>query len=263
MKNKFKIIIPIICLIIAVGASISYYLWHTHIPTKVYHIHCDTAYNPDDPREVIGSQAYVFVGFVEETHDYMTEKYTRQFPERIKLSDRAKTECVVKVIKNIKGELKEGSSFSFYKGGGISENRQYIELYNDDLMPEVGKYYIFTGYAHEDGTVTGGGPNGTIELESGINDENLEGSKIYLEYVDAYENQVIFGKNLYTEFLAKTDKNYGDGSHNVKIQQELLKEEELYQKHAEEQSMTDEKYQKKYPHNEYYNAVKKGNPKIK
>lgn len=224
MKKNLKIIIPVLCFVITIGAAIGYHSWRTHIPTEIAYIHCDTLYNPYNPREVIGSQAYVFVGFVEETHDYMTEKYKREFPEIIKKSDRPKTECKVKVIKNIKGNLQEGASFSFYKGGGITVDRQYIELYNNDLIPKVGKYYIFTGYAHEDGTVTGGGPNGTIELESDITAENLESSKLYQEYVDAAENQVSFGKDLLTEFLAKADKNYGDGSHNVQIKNEILKE---------------------------------------
>lgn len=227
MKKHFKWIIPVITVVLVGSIGCGYFILKSNkIPTEIKYIHANTAYNPNDPKEVIGSQAYVFVGFIEETHDYMTEKDTREFPERIKKKDLPRTECVVKVIKNIKGELTEGVSFSFYKGGGISENRKYIELYENDLIPEVDKYYIFTGYAHEDGTVTGGGPNGTIELEEGINAENLESSKLYQEYIDAAENQVSFGKNLYTEFLAKNDKNYGDGSHNAKIQQKVLKEKE-------------------------------------
>ena len=226
MKKHIKWIIPVICIVLVSSILGGYlFLKSDKTPTEIKYVHTNTDYNPDDPREVIGSQAYVFVGFVEETHDYMTEKDTREFPERTKKNDLPTTECIVKVIKNIKGELTEGVSFSFYKGGGISEDGKYIELCYNDLTPEVGKYYIFTGYAHEDGTVTGGGENGTIELESGINAENLDSSKIYLEYVDAAKNQVSFGKNLYTEFLAKTDKNYGDGSHNAEIQQELLKQQ--------------------------------------
>lgn len=234
MKKNLKIIIPVLCIAVATGAAIGYHSWITYIPTEIDYICCDTRYNPYNPREVVGTQAYVFVGFVEETHDYMTEKYTRKFPEIIKKSDRPKTECKVKVIKNIKGNLQEGVSFSFYKGGGITEDRKYIELYDNDLIPEVGKYYIFTGYAHEDGTVTGGGPNGTIELESDITAENLESSKLYQEYVDAAENQVLFGKNLFIEFLAKADKNYGDGSYNAQIQKEILKEKAEQEKANQE-----------------------------
>lgn len=224
MKKSIKIIIPVLCILI-IGGVIGFYSWRTHIPTEINYIHCDTAYNPYDPKEVIGSQAYVFVGYVAETHDYMTEKYIRDFPERIKAVNRPKTECVVKIIKNIKGELQEGVSLSFYKGGGISEDRKYIELYDNDLMPQVGKYYIFTGYAHEDGTVTGGGPNGTVALEDGITAENLESSKLYQEYVDAYKNQILPKYSIGYSYLAKNDVNFGNGEYNQKLYQKELKEE--------------------------------------
>lgn len=224
MKKKLKIIIPVLCFVIVIVAVIGYHSWRNHIPTEIYYIHSDVAHNTDNPRENVGVQTYVFVGYVEETHDYMTEKHQREFPTIITDLDTETTECNVRVIKNIKGNLQEGSTFSFYKDGGISKDRKYIVMHRNDLIPENGKYYIFMGFAHEDGTVTGGGENGTIELESGINAENLENSKLYQEYVDAVENQVSFNKNLYTEFLAKADKNYGDGSHNKQVYQEILKE---------------------------------------
>ena len=226
MKKNLKIIIPILCFVIAIGAAIGYHSWRTHIPTEIAYIHSDIAHNTDNPRENVGVQPYVFVGFVEETHDYMMEKYKREFPEIIKEDERPTTECKVKVIRNIKGNLQEGVSFSFYKGGGISEDRKYIVMHEHDLIPESGKYYIFMGFAHEDGTITGGGPNGTIELESDINADNLESSKLYQEYVDDVENQILPSHPIsVTKFLAKADKNYGDGSYNQQIYQEILKEE--------------------------------------
>lgn len=225
MKKILKWIIPVTCIVLVASIGCGHlFLNSNKVPTEIKYIHSNTTVNTDDPREVIGSQAYVFVGLVEETHDYMTEKNKREFPQIVIDADVPHTECVVKVIKNIKGNLAENITFSFFKVGGTSEDLEYIQLYENDLIPTVGKYYIFTGYAHQDGTVTGGGPNGTIELESGINADNLESSKLYQEYVDAAENQVSFGKDLLTEFLAKADQNYGNGSYNEQIKNEILKE---------------------------------------
>lgn len=116
------------CITVAIGAAVGYHSWKTHIPTEIAYIHSDIAHNTDNPRENVSVQPYVFVGYVEEALDYMTEKYTREFPKVITEFDSETTECNVKVIKTLK------------------------------------------------------------------------------EYVDAAENQVSFGKDLLTEFLAKADK---------------------------------------------------------
>lgn len=265
MKKKVKISILCIFLVAVIG-TVGFLIWRfNHIPTKiVYTSSADTDVNLDDPREVIGVKEYVFVGKVEEVHDYYTEKLKRTFPDIIHYYDREFTECVITIVANIKGELETGKTLSFYKTGGISPDRSCIVLSKNDIMPETGKYYIFTGGAHADGTMTGGGTNGTLELEAGINENNLVESKIYQQYVDAFNNQILpRSKGLYPDFLCTADKNYGDGTYNAKLYSEYAKKkEELYQKHAEEQSMTYEEYKKKYPHNEYHDAVKKGNAKI-
>lgn len=266
MKKKTKI--SILCVfLIAVIVTAGLFIWrYTRIPTKiVYTPSADTDVNLDDPREVVGVKEYVFVGKVEDVHDYYTEKLKRTFPDIIHYYDREFTECIVTVVSNIKGELETGKTFSFYKTGGISPDRSCIVLSKNDIMPETGKYYIFTGGAHADGTMTGGGTNGTLELEAGINENNLDESKIYQEYVDAFNNQILpKNKGLYPDFLCTADKDYGDGSYNAELYSEYAKKkEENYKKHAEEQSMSYEEYVKKYHTDDYYNAVKKGNPKIK
>lgn len=229
MKKHLKWIIPVICIVIvsSIVGGASLYFKKNHLPNKIEYIHSNTTINTDDPREIVGSQRYVFVGFVEETHDYFMEKDTREFPEIIKNYNDSTTECRVKTVKNIKGNLTENITFSFFKDGGISEDRKSIQLYENDLIPEVGKYYIFTGYAHEDGTVTGGGPNGTIELESGITAENLENSKLYQKYVDAFNNEILpsidSGIPMY---VAKEDINYDNGKYNKQLYQKSLKDSE-------------------------------------
>ncbi len=223
MKKHLKWIIPVICVVLAVTVGSGYFvLENKRVPTKIQYIHASSLINHYNPKEVVGSKKYVFVGYVTETYDYFTKKDKRKFPLPVTEYNGPMTECVVKVVKNIKGNLTEDTIFSFYKGGGVSENREYIELLENDFIPEVGKYYIFTGHAYEDGTVIGGGSNGTIELESGINADNLKSSKLYQEYVDAVKNQILPIYSLSPDYRATIDRDYGDGSYNKQVYQDDL-----------------------------------------
>ena len=233
MKKNFKWMIPVICIVLAVVIGGGYLIIkNNRVPTEIRYTESVSLINFGDPREVVGSQKYVFVGYVEEIHDYILEKDSRDFPELIINYGDAITECVVKVIKNLKGNLIEGETFSFYKDGGVVESREYIELPRNDFIPEVGKYYIFTGYAHECGTVTGGGENGTIELEDGIDESNLEQSENYQKYVDAVANQIPSPiADIIMDYRAKNDVDYGDGSYNAQLyEKELIIRAELDEK---------------------------------
>lgn len=223
--KKFLKFISVICAVIILGAG-CYYLYRiTLAPKKFSYYISEPSYNAGNTRAVVGIYSYVFVGFIEETHDYMSERFKREFPETIKEFDLPMTECNVKVIKNIKGSLRENVTFPVYKTGGLSKNLMYIEREQNSIMPEAEKYYIFFGYAHEDGTLTVGDHPGIVEIESGINAENLESSKLYQEYVDAYENQILPKYSIGYSYLEKNDVNFGNGEYNQKLYQKELKEE--------------------------------------
>lgn len=249
MKKHIKKIIGVICVIFAVTVIGGYVAWKNYIPTEVrYMMPADTTVNLGDPREVVGVSEYVFVGYVQETYDYYTEKASREFPGVVDYYDMPFTECQVKIVASIKGNLEESKEFSFYKVGGIIQSRGYILLDENDIMPEKGKYYIFTGIAHADGTMTGGGTNGTIELEADINESNLNESEIYQTYFDAYGNQILpNSQSFYPDFLCTADENYGDGTYNAELYED-------YAKLKKEKGSFDEELDK---------AVKKGNKKIK
>ncbi len=249
MKKHTKKILSVICIALVVTLLGGYVAWKNYIPTEIqYMMSGDTTVNLGDPREVVGVSDYVFVGYVQEIHDYHTEKSSRDFPEIVSYYQLPFTECQVKIVASIKGELEEGNEFSFYKVGGIVESRSCILLLEKDIMPEQGKYYIFTGLAHADGTMTGGGTNGTIELEAGIDESNIEESKIYQTYLDAYENQIPPDiESSYPDFLCTADKNYDDGTYNAELYED-------YAKMKKEKGTFDENLDK---------AVKKGNKKIK
>ncbi len=245
---KIKKAISIICVfaLVLVGGYIA---WKNYTPKKIDNsISMSTSVNLYDPKEVVGVKHYVFVAKVTGTRDYYSERLNYDFPDIVDYYDMPFTECEVEVIKNIKGELKENSTFCFYKVGGASALKDSIVLYEDDIMPEVGKYYIFMGMAHPDGTMTGGGTNGTIELESGIDKTNLETSAIYQTYVDAYYNQIkpLYSSNI--RYLAKSDVNYNNGAANAEIYGEDLKLQ------LEKGNGLDEKYDE---------AVMSENPELK
>ncbi len=249
MKKKILKAISIVCVVALIFSIGGYVAWRNYVPTNIeYAMTSDTAVNLYDPREVVGVSDYVFVCRVIEMHDYVHEKSGRDFPEVIYYYDMPFTECIVEIVKNIKGTLNEGAETSFYKVGGINHSKTAIYLDEDDIMPEVGKYYIFTGMAHPDGTMTGGGTNGTIALEDGIDKNNLETSAIYQKYVDAYNNQIKPSSNaINMVYYAKADKNYNDGTNNAQLYEEHLKLKK------EKGYTIDEEYDK---------ALKSENPKL-
>lgn len=219
MKKNNKWLVAFLFIVVAFACGSGFAFWRSHkIPKEIVYTYSDTDVNLDNPCEVVGVKEYVFVAYVTETHDYFMENEKREFPESVKNIDNPCTECVVKVIKNIKGNLTEGETFSFYQMAGVTKDRKYIEMEENDLIPEIGKYYILSGVAHSDGIMTGGGKNGTIALESNITEVNLLDSEIYKKYLNAFENQIPpKNKSLYPNYLSVIDVNYGDGSYNENL----------------------------------------------
>ena len=215
MKKHTKKILSVICIALVVTLLGGYVAWKNYIPTEIqYMLSGDTTVNLGDPREVVGVKDYVFVGYVQEIHDYHTEKSSRDFPEIVSYYQLPFTECQVKIIASIKGELEEGNEFSFYKVGGIVESRSCILLLEKDIIDE----------------------------------SNIEESKIYQTYLDAYENQIPPDiESSYPDFLCTADKNYDDGTYNAELYED-------YAKMKKEKGTFDENLDK---------AVKKGNKKIK
>lgn len=261
--SKIKALAASIAVIFA--ATGGYFLLRTTFPPTSVRYYSDfvsenRVFDLSDAPRYVGATRYVFVAKVTETHDYYTERLFHNFPAVVDYYDSEFTECRLKVITNIKGDLAVNKEFSYYKSVGVNKFRTHIILYEKgDVLPEVGKYYVFFGFAHPDGTMTGGG---TYPLEDGINESNFEESSVYQKYVDAFNNQIITYSKF--DYMCSADINYDDGSYNADIYAEELKwQEEINRKYAAEQSMSYEEYAKKYISDEYYKAVKKGNPKIK
>lgn len=250
MKKHKKLLIVLSCILAAL--LILFTAWFNYKPTKTsYFVGCvESSININNLQEVIGIADYVFVGYVEEVYDYNHDRFFHDFPAVVDYYGGAFTECKVTVVKSIKGNIEPGSMLSYYKVGGVSWLRTSIYLPVEegkiDYYPEVGKYYIFRGGTHADGTITGGGTYSTDLLEDGIDSTNYEQSAVYQEWVYAYENQITDNAGAY-HYLCTADVNYGDGTHNAEIFSAYLDWKE------EKGSNIDK---------DYYKALKDGNPKI-
>lgn len=245
-----------ILLSVFVVLSILFVAWLSYKPTKTSYFKGCTEYsiNINDLREVVGVADYVFVGYVEETYDYNHDRLFHKFPKVIDYYGGPFTECKVTVTECIKGNIPAGEKLSYYKVGGVTWLRTSIYLDVDegyieegcvDYYPEVGKYYVFRGIAHPDGTITGGGINSTEPLEENYDLNNYKQSTVFQKWVDAYKNQIISDYDDY-KYICSADANYGDGTYNAYIYARYI----------------DETYDGEKQEDEYYKAVKDGNPKI-
>lgn len=151
-----------------------------------------------DPAARIGDADYAFVGRVDE----MTGT-SYKFPVMIedetgfgkKEVTSPHTNYMITVLENIKGELVTNYSIPVEKAGGWSKDGKILTLHENDSLPEVGKYYVFTGYVQDDGTLQVSGPLSNIEITSVKitegDPEAVKESTEYQEAVTAFRNRKI------------------------------------------------------------------------
>lgn len=101
------------------------------------------------------------------------------------------TNYTVKVLENLQGVLEMDKAIPIKKVGGVTKDRKMVYLFDEDILPEAGKQYVFLAYAQEDGSLLISGPNSNV-LQEKKNDEVIE------EYEEAVENQVDFERERYT-----------------------------------------------------------------
>ena len=134
MKNLRYILTNVLQVFLVI--LILFAMWLSYTPTKVKYLSeisaSDTAINSNDLREIVGTSTYVFIGYVEETHDYNSKKYFRHYPKIIDYNGMPYTECKLRVVESIKGGLVDDTTFSIYKFGGVAWSRTCV-LMDDDL----------------------------------------------------------------------------------------------------------------------------------
>ncbi len=220
MKRKWLAICGgVFAVLLIVGVSSLLYFGKE---PKINYIHQDSAINLDDPYILVGSKDYVFVCQVLEVYDYVREKESRNFPESIQDGTDCYTECQIRILENIKGNLPLNQPLTCYKPGGyISKWKNLVSLYEYDIPVEKGGYYIFTGLALEDGTLVCGGYNGTAALESNATADTLSESNVVAAYRQYVDNEVISTFEV-AHYRAAMDPGYQNGAYNRKEKQRYL-----------------------------------------
>lgn len=165
----------------------------TELSKKLPIIHNEAQFvvNVNDPKEVVGWGDYVFVAKVED--ELRTEYSNVRTNEKGKSSARPYTFYKIKVIENLKGNLKLNESIEIFKHGGVSYDGKSISLFEGDNLLEVGKYYILIAASDEDGRLGQGLPNSSIELNIN-NDDELSNSDVYKAYKDYVQNEITFDR---------------------------------------------------------------------
>ncbi|WP_354471874.1 cell surface protein [Lysinibacillus parviboronicapiens] len=186
---------------------------------NVGYVHASYAFDVNDLNQFVGSADNVFVGYVEKI-----EGTEYKFPTTIETETGSKTISTphtnysIRVIDNLKGELKKDQPIPLQKAGGISEDGSTQVIFENDILPEEGKYYIFSTLNQPDGSILAGGTNTTIPLNVNIKrnivssedplnaKSDIVNSKEYKDFEKAIKNQVKFEHPEYFE------NNYSDPS---------------------------------------------------
>jgi len=163
-KNKYIIEIFILSTIIAIVCILNYTNKNEKPSIPTYSIHGSFMVDVDNSKEVVGDADYVFMGKVVEQTGTI---YKNKIPIEQENGDvlyigSAYTNYTVSVIENIKNELVTDKNISISKAGGLREDFSAYDIFEDDVLPEVGKTYIFIAYAQDDGSLLVSGPYSNI-----------------------------------------------------------------------------------------------------
>ena len=109
----------------------------------------DWAYDISDKRKVVGFHDYVFVGEVEKVVG--TGYSDVDFSDGLKMFSQPYTQYEVRVIENLKGELKTDRDIPLTKHDGAYLFGKRVSMMEGDNLPDVGECYIFICSADEDG----------------------------------------------------------------------------------------------------------------
>ncbi|MSA02996.1 cell surface protein [Lactonifactor sp. BIOML-A3] len=144
---------------------------------------------------MVGNADYVFVGEVVEYVD--TEYKFVNKTEDGKTSGLPYSNYRVQVKQNLKGNLRQDSPIDLQKAGGINKDGTGYLLYTDDILPEIGRSYVFLVYVQPTGENLVSGPNSSIPLNrpsqnavSSFTLNSQEEVNVVEVYEDAVEGQV-------------------------------------------------------------------------
>lgn len=151
-----------------------------------YGVIIDWIYNPNDLRQLAGAADYVFVARVTEV---LGTGYTEvEMYDGFRFDSHPFTQYKIRVLKNLKGELKTDEDIPLTKHDGVYYLGKKVSFLEGDSLPDVGECYIFLCLSDEDGELT-------VSQFAGHNDvylckaEDYTGEEALIEtYGDAVKN---------------------------------------------------------------------------
>lgn len=158
-------------------------------------MHGSFVYDPNNINESVGMVDYVFTGTVVSNNGTIYKDTVTMEDENGKPKDVSTpyTDYTIQVSSNIKGNLQIDEPIRVLKKGGITQKNTEIYLFENDVLPEEGKAYIFLAFAQPDGSLLISGPNSNVLITATENYSNTgKNTDSTLEtYLDAYKNQII------------------------------------------------------------------------
>jgi hypothetical protein len=201
-RNQFLVgtIVTIICLLVIALTFVLISNLNKSIPSDS--IQAEYAIDVNNPAAVVGEGDYVFVGKVSKE---IGTKYENYVPKEhsdgsITFIGTAYTNYQVLVIDNIKNALITDEPITISKKGGIREDGSAYDIFEDDELPEAGKYYIFIANTQSDGTLLVSGANSNILIDEPSNKlqtvEAIEQTEEFKIYKDAVNNAEYFDEDI-------------------------------------------------------------------
>lgn len=166
------------------------YNYESSVKSNEKTIFCSYSCDVEDLRSLVGNADYVFVGKIESNDGYCYENPIEKETEdgNILLYDTY-TNYSVKVITNIKGKLKESSSISIKKWGGLDYYNDFYHVVENDVLPENGNTYIFTAYVQVDGTLLVSGAYSNIPLDEENGEQQIKAFKKAYKYEEKFNRK--------------------------------------------------------------------------
>ncbi|MFC6315611.1 hypothetical protein ACFQHW_08560 [Lapidilactobacillus achengensis] len=151
--------------------------------------------NVTDPKAVVGSGNYVFVGKVTELTGttYEDKVPLERANGSVEYVGSAYTQYQVKVLTNLKNKLITNKPINLAKQGGLREDKTAYDLFENDTLPQAGKTYLFIAYTQQDGSLLVSGPNSNVLLDDDASKTDsvakIKTTSVYQKYVRAVAQQ--------------------------------------------------------------------------
>ena len=155
----------------------------TQLPVSF--MHGSFAFDIHNLHEVVGDADLFFIGQVEQI---LKTEYRRQ---RSVMTESGEvtigspyTHYLIHVKKVVKGDLITDVSIELVKEGGVTMDGNYVQIFEDDQMMEVGKTYAISTYIQGDGSLLVSGSNSNLSTafvgeEWSLLEKNITAEKVF------------------------------------------------------------------------------------